>query len=60
LTLGPRQRGGDPDAYFKSVLDALVRAGLLIDDNRQGAELGDVTFARGLARRTEIVLEDVS
>ncbi|HEY7157897.1 MAG TPA: hypothetical protein VH575_28325 [Gemmataceae bacterium] len=60
LTLEPRQRGGDPDAYFKSVLDALVHAGLLQDDNRQGAELGEVTFARGPKRRTEIVLEDVS
>jgi len=59
LTLGPRQRGGDPDAYWKSVLDALVHAGLLLDDNRQGVELGRVAFRRGEIKATRIVLEDV-
>ena len=29
LTLAPRQRGGDPDAYWKSTLDALTACGLL-------------------------------
>jgi hypothetical protein len=42
LTLGPRQRGGDPDAYWKSILDALVHDGLLLDDSRQRVELGAV------------------
>jgi hypothetical protein len=60
LTLGPRQRGADPDAYFKSVLDALVHAGLLVDDDRHGVELGDVVFQRGKIKGTEIVLEDVA
>jgi hypothetical protein len=46
LTLGPRQREPDPDAFFKSVLDALVHAGLLVDDDRHGVELGDVAFQR--------------
>jgi Holliday junction resolvase RusA-like endonuclease len=59
ITLAPRQRAGDPDAYFKTVNDALVHAGLLLDDNRQGVELGTVEFLRGLARETEIVLEDL-
>ena len=60
LTLAPRQRAGDPDSYWKSLLDALVHAGLLVDDNRQSVELGEVTFERGSIRRTAIVLEDVA
>jgi hypothetical protein len=59
LTLAPRQRAADPDAWWKSVLDALVQAGLLVDDNRQGCELGSVTFRRGRQRATTIILEDV-
>lgn len=59
ITLAPRQRAGDPDAYWKSLLDALVHAGLLLDDNRQGVELGPVTFIRGPRRATTITLEDL-
>jgi hypothetical protein len=59
LTLAPRQRACDPDAFWKSTLDALVHAGLLVDDNRQGCELGEVRFDRGTARRTVIVLADL-
>jgi hypothetical protein len=60
LTLGPRQRAADPDAYFKSLLDSLVYAGLLVDDNRQGVELGAVEFDRGPAPATQIVLEELA
>lgn len=59
LILGPRQRGGDPDAYWKSCLDALVGCGLLCDDSRRYVELGPVTFARGPRRATVITLEDL-
>lgn len=59
LTLAPRQRAADPDAYWKSLLDALVRAGLLVDDNRTWCELGSVEFTRGSARATTIMLEDI-
>jgi hypothetical protein len=59
LTLAPGQRAADPDAYWKSVLDALTACGLLVDDNRQGVELGGVAFERGPARATAIVLEDL-
>jgi Holliday junction resolvase RusA-like endonuclease len=59
LTLAPRQRAADPDAWWKSLLDALVQAGLLVDDNRQGCELGSVTFRRGREKATTIILEDV-
>jgi hypothetical protein len=58
LTLAPRQRAGDPDAYWKSILDGLVHAGLLLDDNRQNVELGAVVFGRGKTRATTIRLVD--
>src|SRR4051812_7545214 len=56
ITLGPRQRAGDVDAYQKSLLDSLVQAGLLTDDNRQGVELAPVQFERGPGRSTTIIL----
>lgn len=59
LTLDPGQRAGDPDAFWKSLLDALVHCKLLVDDNRQGVELGTVKFKRGQAQETEITLEDL-
>lgn len=59
ITLAPRQRAPDPDSLWKSTLDALVRCGLLLDDDRFGVELGPVTFDRGPARQTAITLEDV-
>jgi hypothetical protein len=60
ITLSARQRAGDPDAYWKSVLDGLVAARLLIDDNRQHAQLGTVEFLRGDARQTTIILEELT
>lgn len=59
VTLAPRQRAFDPDAPWKATLDALVRLGLLVDDNRQGVELGPVTFERGTDKATTIILEDI-
>jgi hypothetical protein len=59
ITLGPRQRGGDPDAYWKACLDSLVSCGLLVDDNRQGVELAPVRFGRAKVKATTILLEDV-
>jgi len=59
ITLAPRQRAADPDAYFKSGCDALVRCGLLTDDNRQGVELLPVRFKRGERKATRIVLRDL-
>lgn len=59
IVLGPRQRGADPDAYWKSVLDALVQCGALRDDSRIWCELGEVRFDRGKNWGTTIVLEDI-
>ncbi len=59
ICLGPKQRGGDPDSYHKSLLDALKQAELIVDDNRQWVELAPVQYSRGSHRETTIVLEDV-
>lgn len=58
ITLGKGQRACDPDAYWKTTLDALVRLGYLTDDNRQGVELMPVEFKRGKMAST-IVLGDM-
>lgn len=58
IVLGPRQRACDPDAYFKSLLDALTHAGMIVDDGPKWVELAPVEFRRG-TRATEIWLEDV-
>jgi hypothetical protein len=60
LTLAPGQRAGDVDSYWKSLLDSLVCAGLLVDDDRQHVELGAVDFDHGAERETMIVLEDLA
>lgn len=41
------QRAADPDAQWKSLLDALKHAGLLLEDNRQNVELAPVSYERG-------------
>lgn len=60
IILKPGQRGADPDAYFKSLLDALVHAGALIDDNRQHVELKPVQFGRSKLWGTYLMLEDIA
>lgn len=59
VTLAPKQRACDPDAYWKSLLDALVNADMLIDDNRQYVRHGAVDFERGAERATLITLTDL-
>lgn len=54
-------RGGrrvDPDAYWKSVLDALVAADLLRDDGARWCELGQVQVVKG-EDSTTVILEDL-
>ena len=59
IVLGPRCRQPDRDAFDKALLDALVRAGLLLDDGDRGlAGRVSVTFARGPRKATHIVLAD--
>lgn len=59
IQLGPRQKGGDPDSYWKTVLDALVACGALVNDNKEGVELLPVEYTRGATRATIILLEEV-
>lgn len=59
ITLGPRQRGADPDSYWKSLLDALVACGALRDDRKEWVELAPVRYDRGPARASRITLEDL-
>jgi Holliday junction resolvase RusA-like endonuclease len=60
IILDKGQRAPDPDAFFKSLCDALVHAGMLVDDNRQHVELAPVTFSRDpKSWGTVIRLEDV-
>lgn len=54
----PRGPAADPDARWKHLLDALVRAGLLVDDSPKWCELGSVETVRG-PRQTVVTLEDV-
>lgn len=58
IVLGPGQRGGDGDAYWKSALDGLKRCGALKDDNRQWCELLAIQYERQSEMGTRIILED--
>lgn len=57
IYLGYKQRGADPDAYFKSLLDALVHNQLLVDDSPKWCELMPVRYDRHSDRQKETVIE---
>ncbi len=59
MTLQGRDKERDVDANWKSMLDSLVAAGMLIDDHRKYCELGDVTYERGAERATLITLTEL-
>lgn len=58
IHLDPGQRGADVDAYWKSILDALVHAGAICNDSHRWSELGLVRFMRD-GMGTTITLEDI-
>lgn len=58
LTMGHRMRTPDPDGVWKSVLDALVKCGALLDDRKECVELAPVRFERAKTKATTILLED--
>jgi Holliday junction resolvase RusA-like endonuclease len=58
IILKPSQRACDPDAYQKSVGDALVHSMLLKNDNRQHVEWTPAQFERSTEWGTRITLED--
>ena len=55
-----RGRLPDPDSFWKSLLDGLVGAGLLIDDSQEWCEMGRTTIKRSPTPKTIIVLEDIT
>lgn len=59
ITLKGKQQEADPDSYWKSLLDGLVHAGMLIDDRGMFCRLGQVTYKRGDATHTTIILTDL-
>ena len=59
ITLGPRMRGGDPDCFWKSLLDSLVNAGYLVNDSKEWVECSPVKYDRGPKSATTITLEDL-
>lgn len=59
IVLGKGQRMCDPDAYSKSLLDALVHAELLKDDRDRYCRMEPVTFARAKEWGTLIQLEEM-
>jgi Holliday junction resolvase RusA-like endonuclease len=60
ITLSPKQRACDGDAYWKTVLDALVKAHALWNDSPAWCELLPVRFERGERKATRIELRDLA
>lgn len=52
-------RTPDPDACWKSLLDGLVYARLLVNDDRHWLELGTVCFEEAARRGLVVTLEDL-
>lgn len=59
IVLGKGQKKMDEDNLWKSLLDALVNAGVLVDDSPKWCQRGTVSYARGDAPATFVILEDV-
>lgn len=59
IILPPRRRAPDPDAFWKSLLDGLVGAGLLRNDSQHWVECSPVEFARGKRLCSYVTLEEL-
>jgi Holliday junction resolvase RusA-like endonuclease len=55
----PRGRMPDPDNLSKALLDALVQAGLLIDDSQKWCRLSGIEVERSSHWWTRIILTDL-
>lgn len=58
--VAPWRRLPDPDSADKALLDALVSAGLLVDDSAEWVERTEPVFVRGKRVETTITLEDLA
>lgn len=54
-----RRHMADPDAFWKSTLDALVRCGYLVNDSSKWCELGQVSYIIGRPKEARIFLTDI-
>ena len=59
IVLGPRQRQCDPDAPWKSLLDALKACGALVDDSPDWCEVAPLVIERGARLESYIELTDI-
>jgi Holliday junction resolvase RusA-like endonuclease len=59
VVLPKGKRAPDPDALYKSLLDAMVEAGALVNDSYRWVVADPVEFARGDKLTTFVTLEDV-
>jgi hypothetical protein len=59
IILGPRQREHDDDNVWKSLLDACVFIGALVDDKPKWLERLPVRYERATRKATRITLEDI-
>ncbi len=55
----PRKRMPDVDSLWKSLLDSLVHAGLLVNDSAAWASMSPVAYSRGESLTTFITVEDI-
>jgi Holliday junction resolvase RusA-like endonuclease len=59
ITTNKAGRRADPDAYYKSTLDALVKCGMLVDDSSQWCEHAQTLVRFGDKNETVILLTDI-
>lgn len=60
ITTAKRGRKADPDAYYKSTLDALVKCSMLIDDSSKWCEHSQTMITTGDKNLTTIILTDIA
>ena len=53
------RRTVDPDAIWKTLLDGLVKCGLLVDDAPAFLTLGSVSYEIGKQKGLRVILEDL-
>jgi len=59
ITTAKRGRRCDPDAYYKSTLDALVKCNMLVDDSSQWCDFSSTMITAGEKNLTTIILTDI-
>ena len=60
IVMKKNQKKADPDAYFKSLNDALTHAGMLVDDSDKWVKINPPTYSRDWDNwGTRITLTDI-